>query len=39
MNWIRLVFNMRTKSDRTKSDIVLKNKAYKIATNPKYDGF
>ena len=25
--------------NRTKSDIVLKNKAYKIATNPKFDGF
>ena len=24
---------------RTQSDIVLKNKAYKIATNPKFDGF
>ena len=24
---------------RTQSDIVLKNKAYKIATNPNYDGF
>ena len=24
---------------RTQSDIVLKNKAYKIAVNPKYDGF
>ena len=26
-------------ANRTKSDIALKNKAYKIATNPKYDGF
>ena len=25
--------------NRTKSDIVLKNKAYKIETNPRYDGF
>ena len=25
--------------ERTQSDIVLKNKAYKIATNPKIDGF
>ena len=24
---------------RTQSDIILKNKAYKIATNPKFDGF
>ena len=24
---------------RTQSDIILKNKAYKIATNPRYDGF
>ena len=24
---------------RTQSDIVLKNKAYKIATNPKYNGY
>ena len=24
---------------RTQSDIVLKNKAYKIAVNPKFDGF
>ena len=24
---------------RTQSDIVLKNEAYKIATNPRYDGF
>ena len=25
--------------NRTKSEIVLKNKAYKIATNPKYNGY
>ena len=25
--------------ERTQSDIVLKNKAFKIATNPKYDGY
>ena len=24
---------------RTQSDVVLKNKVFKIATNPKYDGF
>ena len=25
--------------EKTQSDIVLKNKAFKIATNPKHDGF
>ena len=43
---IKLAFNMRwhiinlkIKKKRTQSDIVLKHKAFKIASNPKYSGY
>ena len=44
MNLIRLVFNMiwlKSKDlvKRTQSDKVLRDKAFKIASNPKYDGY
>ena len=47
MNSIRLVFNMilldlhdhKDLINRTKSDKVLRDKAYNIASNPKCDGY
>ena len=42
MNWIKLVFNMmgygkyKDLEKRTQSDKVLKDKAFAIASNPKY---
>ena len=43
MNWIKLVLNMiwlmeNVFERRTQSDKVLKDKAFEIANNPKYDG-
>ena len=44
MNWIKLVLNMiwlmeNVFERRTQSDKVLKDKAFEIANNPKYDGY
>ena len=47
MSWIKLAFNMTCMAygkskdlvKRTQSDKVLRNKAFKIASDPKYDGY
>ena len=36
---IRYIINLKIKKRGTQSDIVLKNKVLKIASNPKYNGY